>query len=466
MPSFRRLMAALAAVLFAGTAFAQTREELAQIANEFGGVYRDEELQRYVSSIGELIASASDNPRAIKSFTVLDSDVINAFAVPSGDIFITRGLIALANSEAELASVLAHEAGHVTAEHASGRQRQSLIYQALPAIAGALLGAPELGQLGSMLGGLRVQSYSREQEFESDTLAIKFMGRAGYDQRAAAWVLQSLQDKTALDARVAGAPRGDDSFNMLSSHPRTVDRVERAIQASQERPARQPMLARDIYLKKIDGILWGDNPDQGVVRNRVFLHPALRFAFEVPDGFHLANGTSQVQARGPNGAVIVFDQSKQPFSGAPEEYLARVWAAKAQLAGLQRLDINGLPAATATTQAQLQGQTVDVRFVAIRWDAQRFYRFIFAAPPNVSRSLDRAFERTAYSFRRISERDAASVRPLRVRVVTARPGDTLETFVRQMQVDRLPREELIVLNGMPNEYQIKPGDQVKIVTDR
>jgi predicted Zn-dependent protease len=369
------LFAALAA-LAPPPAFAQTPDELKQIAAEFGGPYDDPALQRYVTSIGDLLSQASDRPGAARGFTVLDSDIVNAFAVPSGDVFVTRGLIALANSEAELASVLAHEIGHVTAKHAEHRQERGT-YGALGALGagllGALIGAPQLGQLGQLGAQAWISGYSREQESEADQLGIRFMSRAGYDPRAASWFLKSLEDQSALESKIAGAPRGDAAYSFMSDHPRTADRVQQAIEAARGITVKDPMLARDIYLQKIDGIIWGDNPDEGVVRNRAFLHPKLALGFEVPEGFRLLNGQSQVQAKGPDGAIIVFDRNPQPFSGAPDAYIARAWAAKAQLANLERFDVDGMPAATATTRAQIQNLgTVDVRFVAIAWGEGAF----------------------------------------------------------------------------------------------
>lgn len=472
MSSPHRIAAFLAAALMlaAPPTFAQSPDELKQIAAEFGGPYNDPNLQRYVTSIGNLLSQASDRPGAAHGFTILNSDIVNAFAVPSGDVFVTRGLVALANSEAELASVLAHEIGHVTAQHAQHREERGT-YGALGALGagllGALIGAPQLGQLGQLGAQAWISKYSREQESEADLLGIRFMSRAGYDPRAASWFLKSLEDQSALESQIVGAPRGDAAYSFMSDHPRTADRVQQAIEAARGITVNDPMLARDIYLQKIDGIVWGDDPDEGVVRNHSFLHPKLRFGFEVPDGFRLLNGQNQVQAKGPDGALIVFDRSPQPFRGAPDDYIARAWAAKAQLANLERFDIDGMLAATATTRAQLKDAgTVDVRFVAIAASEDRFYRFLFISPPNATARLSAAFERTARSFHRLSDREVAAIRPLRVRVVTARQGDTIDSLARTMAVERLQKEQLIVLNGMPADYQLKPGDKVKVITDR
>lgn len=464
------VLALAAVVALAAPAPAQSPEELKQIAAEFGGPYDDPELQRYVTSIGNFLSQASDRPGAARGFTILDSEIVNAFAVPSGDVFVTRGLIALANSEAEFASVLAHEIAHVTAQHAQGRQERST-YGVLGALGagliGALIGAPQLGQLGQLGAMAWISSYSREQETEADLLGIRFMSRAGYDPRAAAWFLANLEAEASLQSRITGAPRGDAAYTFLSDHPRTAERVQQAIEAARGVTVQDPMLARDIYLQKIDGIVWGNSPDEGVVRNRTFLHPALGFAFIVPEGFRVLNGKTQVQAQGPNGAVVVFDRNPQPFRGAPDAYLVRAWASKAQLANLQRFDVGGMPAATATTRARLRdGGMVDLRFVAIAWNEDTFYRFLFVAPAGSIARLDPLFERTARSFRRLSAAEAASLRPLRVRVVTARAGDTVESLARAMPVENLHKERFLVLNGMPSDYRLGPGDKVKVISER
>jgi predicted Zn-dependent protease len=324
--------------------------------------------------------------------------------------------------------------------------------------------AEQLGQLGAQAW---ISGYSREQESEADQLGIRFMSRAGYDPRAASWFLKSLEDQSALESKIAGAPRGDAAYSFMSDHPRTADCVQQAIEAARGITVKDPMLARDIYLQKIDGIVWGDDPDEGVVRDRAFLHPKLALGFEVPEGFRLLNGQSQVQAKGPDGAIIVFDRNPQPFSGAPDAYIARAWAAKAQLANLERFDVDGMPAATATTRAQIQNLgTVDVRFVAIAWGEGAFYRFLFISPPSATARLAPAFERTARSFHRLSSSEAAAIRPLRIRVATARQGDTVDSLARAMPIDRFQKEQLVVLNGMPTDYRLKPGDKVKVISER
>jgi predicted Zn-dependent protease len=468
MGFFRHLPALLCAAALVGTAAparAQSPEEMQQIIQQFGGVYQDPDLQKYVNSVGQLIAAASDKPDQKYSYTVLDTAIVNAFALPNGSIFVTRGLIDLANSEAELASVLGHETGHVVAGHSASRQTRGTIAEIGAGLLGALLGSPQIGNLAGVGAELYLQHYSREQELEADTLGLRYMGRAGYDQRAAVRFLKSLEAQSALESKILGTPQGDLAYNMMSDHPRTVDRVERAAQVAGNHPP-QGEIDRAIYFKKIDGVVDGDDPDEGVVRDHTFMHPKLRFAFSVPDGFQIANGTTQVVAHGPNGAAIIFDRNPKPFSGSAVDYLTRGWAAQVQLGNLEKITVNGMEAATATAKARTQsGATVDARLVAIRFDPNTFYRFVFLTPPELTARLATEFRRTTYSFHRLSESEAASVKPYRIKVVTVQQGDTVESLSKKMPFDRLQTERFLVLNGLGQGAALKAGTQVKIVVD-
>jgi predicted Zn-dependent protease len=462
LPSF-----AVPALLPAPAAAQASPGEIDQVAQQFGGVYRDPELNRYVASIGQLLVSTTEMANRPFTFTVLDSPTVNAFSLPDGSIYVTRGLIALANSEAELASVLGHEIAHVTAGHASARQTRGTIAEIGAGLLGALLGAPSVSGIAGAGAQLYLQKFSRDQEYQADELGVRYISRAGYDPRAMAWFLRSLVDQSALEAQIAGRPPGSDGFSFMSDHPRTLDRVQRAIAEAAENPARQPMIERDVYLRKVNGIVYGSDPSQGVVRGLTFIHPELGFRFDVPQGFHVSNGERQVMAQGPDGAVIVFDRNPRPFRGSALAYLTNGWEQNLRLADVEQIEVNGMDAATGRTAARLQqGGTMDARLVAIRFDADTFYRFIFLAPPQAAGQFQQAFQRTTYSFRRLSRQEAAQIRPQRIRVVTVAPGDTISSLAARMQVPDLPQERFMVLNGLQQGEQPRAGDNVKLVVQQ
>ena len=437
-------------------------EQAPQVTAEFGGEYKDPELNKYVNSVGQLLASASNEPGKY-TFTILDSPIVNAFALPGGYVFVTRGLLALADNEAELAGVLAHEIGHVTAHHAAERYSQSIFAQLGLGILGAVTGSDMVSQIGGTVAQLALRSYSRDQESEADMLGVATMSRVGFDNHAMATFLAKLQANDQLQADIAGDPGAADGFNLLSTHPRTADRVEAAIKQAGGIAVSQPMLARDIYLHKIDGIIYGDNPDQGVIRGRNFIHPKLRFAFEVPQGYQMINTAAAVLAQNPDGARVIFDFAPRKGDYSMAAYLTSVWGQKANLQQIENLTVNGMPAATAVTRAKSQAGIVDIRLVAILFDNTTIARFFMMTPPNLTQQLSEGLKRTTYSFRRISEAEAAKIKPYRLKILTVAEGDTVQSLAAKLPYTDLQLERFRVLNGLGPNDRLAPGTLVKTI---
>lgn len=441
------------------------REAHPQVLAEFGGEYQDPELQRYVDSLGQLLARASERPNLRYTFTVLDTPVVNAFATPGGYIYITRGLLALANSEAELAGVLAHEIGHVAARHAAERQGQAVL-ATIPAIfAGVLTGSNEVAGMVGAGGAAYLQSYSRDQEYQADLLGVRYLSRTNYDPYGMASFLAQLQADDRLDAAIMGRPDLADKNNFMSTHPRTADRIQRAIQEASATQVAEPIVERDLYLSKIDGMLYGDQPEQGFIRGRQFLHPVLRFAFEVPPGFHTINSADAVIAQRSDGAAIIFSSAREPSNAGMLDYLTGEWAPRLRLADAEPIDVNGMEAATGSDRLQTNSGPRDVRLVAIRYDADTIYRFIFLTKPELTNTLERDFQVTTYSFRRLSRSEATRLRPQNVRVVKVRGGDGVEDLAAQMPFPDFNEERFRVLNGLGPADRLASGQIVKIIVE-
>ena len=435
-----------------------------KVLDEFGGTYDDPDLTRYVSSLGKLLARTSEMPGLNFTFTVLDTPIVNAFALPGGYIYVTRGLLALADNEAELAGVLAHEIGHVTARHTAERHGQATIAGVLTAGAGVFIGE-EAGDIVGTGGLLVLRGWSREQEHEADLLGVRYLSRVGYRPQGMADFLTRLQAHSRLEAEEQGRPGKADEFSLLQTHPRTADRVEVAIREAGAKPVADPLVARDIYLSKIDGLLYGDNPREGVIRGRRFLHPDLRLAFEVPDGFRLFNSPTKVIARGPQGSAIIFDRARNSANLSMTDYLIRDWAKNAFVQEVEAITVNNLDAATGRTRLRATQGSLDVRLVVIEGDPGWVYRFLFATPPRLTAGLSEELKRTTYSFRRLSQSEVAAIKPRRLRLYRVRPGDTPSGISRRMSVegDRLKR--FLVLNGLNRKSTLVPGQIVKIVTE-
>ncbi len=448
------------------------RENHPKIVKEFGGAYGPPEFRKYLDSIGQLLAKTVERQDLKYTFTVLNSDIINAFATPGGYIYVTRGLMALADSEAELAGVLAHELGHLTALHHAKRYGKGLLANILltgaSIVTGQVMPQAQSGimQAGQIFAVGLLQSFSRENEFESDDLGVRYLARAGYDPGAMAGFLRKLRAHSRLTAKLRGeSPDSVDQFNYLATHPAPVERVSRAEANARATRVRAPMTARHVYFSKIDGMLYGNDPNQGFVRGRVFLHADLRFRFEVPKGFRLFNSPKAVVAFGPKGSRIIFNQAPKPSDGPMTFYLTDVWARGAELSEVERISINGLEAATGVTRMRTDKGMLDVRLLAIRVNLQTIYRFLFLTPRDLTAGLARDLRRTTYSFRQLDEPEAMSLRPRRIDIIAVAAGDTVASLAERMPFEDLALYRFRVLNGLAADQHLAPGRRLKIVVE-
>jgi predicted Zn-dependent protease len=441
-----------------------------KILKEFGGAYEDAALNDYVRRVGQSLARVSELPDLKFTFTVLNDPKVNAFALPGGYVYITRGLLALADNEAEMAGVLAHEIGHITARHTAQRYSQAVaanIGLTILGVLGQAAGAPAgTGELISFGAQAALQSYSREQELEADLLGVRYMTRVGYSPQGMVSFFDKLDAHTRLEATIAGNATAADQFGIMSTHPRTADRIEQAIKLARVSAVPNPRFERDTYLWRIDGMAFGDDPKQGIRRGREFVHPELGFRFVVPPGFSLFNSPKQVVARGPERSLVIFDmeaEAKARNVGPLTAYLANDWGGRLSVRNVERITINGLDAATGQARIQTRNGPMDVRLVAIRERAERLYRMIFVTPPSLTGPLATELQRTTYSFRRLTREEAAAIRPLRIKIVTANPGDTPQSLASRMPFETYRLEWFQVLNDLKRGQPLVPGVKVKII---
>ena len=450
---------------------AAIEQEAKAIVDLFGGAYDDPKLADYISGVGARLVQTTSMAKQPFTFTVLDSPVANAFSLPGGRVFVTRGLLALVANEAELAGVLGHEIGHITAHHAESRERRAAIARlgvGLLSIFGARLATPEIGHLVQRFAGVGglyyVERFSREQEFQADVLGTRTLAEAGYSAYAMSSFLGTLEAEMRLDNKIAGRPADDARFSMFADHPRTDERVKRAIAEAGTLP-HAPDLRRNAYLRKIDGLLYGDNPDKGVVRGGWFIHPTLRIAFAVPPGFQVENTETRVIVEGGEDAGFLFDRAPEEFDGTPEAYLAEKSQSKTG-DPIQHLDINGFAAATVPGQVKSDsGAVVNLQLVVIRADPATLYRFVFVYPNRDPRRFVDLYDKVAASFRRVSMADAARIKPLHLRIVTVQSWDTVESMANHMAPGPYNLERFQVLNGLAPDAALKPGRAVKLVTE-
>jgi len=432
-------------------------EEHARIVAAYGGIYHDDRLEQTVARIVGRIVAASDQPEQPYRITILNSPAVNAFALPGGYLYVTRGLLALASDSSEVAAVLAHEMAHVIANHAIERQNKARNAVIVSRVVTDVLG--DEGQLALASSQRSLASFSRQQELEADAMGVKTIGRAGYDPFAAARFLSTMAQYAAYKT---AAPMMEKRPDFLSSHPSTPERVEFATRAAREFGA--PGIGevdRDRYLMGIDGLVFGDDPSQGYVRERTFIHPTLGVGFTVPDGFVIDNASDAVLATGADGTALRFDAVALVRGADLGQYLASGWVNGLNETSISRFTVNGMPAAAAHATAK----GWEFRIAIVQADSGATYRFIFANE-SATPGLEKAASETVASFRQLDQRTLASLKPLTISILTVRAGETEDTFVARMSgVDR-PRELFRVLNHLPPGAPLATGTKVKIVTDR
>ena len=379
---------------------------------------------------------------------------------------ISGTIARLSENEAELAGVLAHEIGHVTERHSAERQVRATAIGLLGALLG-VAGAGQLANVGTQLASAQfVQHYSQTQEFEADSLGVRYLSRTGYDVRAMASFLAKMREHTRLQNKILGRPENAvDEGHFLASHPRTVDRVEEATELAARVTGSGTALNRETYLQHLDGLVFGDDADQGFIRGRQFIHTKLGIRFEAPEGFRMINNPDSVIGIGPGNARFKFDMSPRPYAGSAADYLQRVWAAKAQIAGLERFEVNGMEAATARVQVRVEGKPGEGRLIAIKASPDRFYRFLMTSEPDDAPRLSEGMRHMTYSVRRLSPQEVAQIRPWRIQIHQVQPGENVASLSARMAVGEFKEDWFRVLNGLRPGDKVRPGQVVKLVSE-
>ena len=428
------------------------------IVAAYGGVYSDTELERtLVAIVGRLVAS-SDDPNRAYAITILNAAAVNAIALPEGYLYVTRGLLTLASDSSEIAAVFAHEMAHITADHATERRNQALTAAIVDTAVQDVIQDPTAAQTALTTSQQTLASFSRQQELQADLIGIATVARAGYDPYAAARFLASMSRYEQY--RLSIGIRQDQRPAFLASHPSNQDRINAAIAAAQAYgPAGLGVTDRNDYLSSVNGIVFGDDRQQGYVRGRNFLHADLAIGFAVPDGFVLDNTQEAVLATGANGTALRFDAVGPPPDQSLTDYLLSGWINGLEPGSVRAETINGLAAASASAAAS--GWHFRVSVIRV---GTATYRFIFANDRNTS-SFDQSAAAIAGSFRQLTAQETASLRPLRIRIVTIGPNDTFAGVASRMRGVDDPADLLAILNALEPGTLPEPGSRKKIVTD-
>lgn len=433
------------------------RQQHPRILATYGGEYSSPKLERMVAKVVGDLTLVSGDPTQTYRITILDSPNINAFALPGGYLYVTRGLLALANDSAELAAVIAHEMGHVTANHGIERQRKEAEEELATRVVSDVLGDDQSAKTALVRGKLRLAQFSRNQELEADAIGIKAMAEAGFDTHAAPRFLKSMAAYRDFNS-VAG--NEDANLDFLATHPAAPRRIELAERhARSYGPVGTGRQDRGAFLDGIDGMLFGDAPSEGYVRGTDFLHPGLGIRFSVPKGFMIDNSADAVTAAGPGDTAIRFDGVAVPRRTDVEDYIKSGWVVGLDEQSIEKFTVNGLKAARA--EAVADGWRFDV---AVIRSGDQIYRLLTAAPLS-NTSLPETARFVASSFRRMTDAERNRLQPLKVKVVTAKAGDTVGSIAARMQGTDRKLALFRLLNALPPGGAVSTGDRVKIITE-
>jgi len=436
-----------------------SEKEHERILASYGGLYDDPRLESLVSKTVDRLVAASDRPDQAYKVTILNSGAVNAFALPTGQLYVTRGLIALANDTSELSSVLSHEMAHVLSKHAAIREDQARQAAIVDKVVTDMGNDPDVTAFTIAKNKMAMANFSRSQEIDADEMGVGISAHAHFDPYGASRFLASMERNAELKAgKTSLDPRAQD---FLSSHPATPERVQKAqAVARQYSSPENRERDREDYLGAIDNIVYGEDPSEGFVRGHRFLHPKLGFTFTAPENFTLDNTAQAVIGVREGGTQAMrFDVVRVPSEQTLGDYLNSGWMENVDKSSTEDITINGFPAASAVAR----GEQWQFKVYALRFGSD-VYRFIFAAKQKTTET-DRNARETVYSFRRLTLDEIQAARPLRIKVINVQPGDTVESLSHRMAGVDHPAERFRILNGLEVHAQVKARDRVKIVVD-
>lgn len=440
---------------------AMGKEADPQIIAQYG-LYENKALQDFITEKGKQMAAISHRPQLDYQFRIVDSDILNAFAVPGGYVYFTRGIMAHFNNEAEFAGVLGHEIGHIAARHSVEQQRNSILGQ-IGILAGVVI-APDLAQFAESASqglGILLLKFGRDAERESDRLGVEYSSKIGYDANEMADFFQTLERKSTESGQ--GELPG-----FLSTHPNPGDRFvtvgKLATEWKQKLNLKDAKINRNSYLQRIEGLVYGEDPKQGFVENSVFYHPVLKFQFSIPSTWNYQNSPQQVQLAPKDGkALILLSLAKgNSLQDAANAFLQQN---NLQLLDSKDLSVNGLPALAMMADVRpQQGQQQLLRTASyfINYGSS-IYMLVGVSSTTDFNTYLSSFTSTQQSFRELTETAKLNKKPERVRIKTVRTGTTLQQALRDNNIETKRFEEMAILNGMKLTDKVEAGTMIKVL---
>lgn len=425
------------------------------------GLYPDQTLQKFIDSKGQQMARISHRSHLKYEFKILDSPVVNAFALPGGYVYFTRGIMTHFNNEAEFAGVLGHEIGHISGRHSAKQQRNAILTQ-VGLIAGIVLSKEfaKYAESASQSMQLLLLKNGRDHETQSDQMGVEYSTKVGYDASYMAGFFKTLH-------RLSGGGEGQRIPTFLSTHPDPLNRYSNVGNLAKKEQSRYPnkefKVNRNQYLRMLEGLIYGEDPRQGYQEGNTFYHPDLKFKFPVPTNWQLANSPQQVQMAPKDGKAMMI------FTLAPEKTLdaaANKFVTENKLRKKEdtNLTINGFPAkAIVTEQVNEQGAvTLNIVTYFIK-DGSTIYMFHGLAEPANFLAYKNLFRNTMEGFARLTDQSKINVQPDRIHIESINSPMTLSAALRNAGIKSDRFEEMAIVNGMQLSDQLKRGQLIKVL---
>lgn len=425
-------------------------------------VYDDPELQQYVDDIGQRLARKSHRPDLPFTFTLLDSPQVNAFALPGGYVYVTRGIMAYMNKESHLAGVIGHEIGHVTDRHGAQRAAQQQVSQVASVAVAIGTGSSELLQASQMLGGALMSGYGRNQELRSDELGAKYIAQNNYNPEDMIDVIGILKNQELFAKQRAKAEGVEIQgyHGLFSTHPRNDQRLQGVIRAAKEyRDLSQPVPDDGRFLRLSNGMAFGESESQGITRGNKFYHKSLNLFVEFPVGWKVQNTPSVLGAISPDGSQIIkmqMDSIAPPID--PSAYLSSKFQSVSDVRNVSTSEDQAF-AGIATAQDPKTGQQQRYRVSTVTRGGQAFVMTGLGKTelPN------QTFFNTTKSVRKLKPREIALAEGRNIKLVTARSGDTIASLAKRSNLDKYAEAQIRLLNDLYPSGEPKAGQLIKIV---
>ena len=422
------------------------KSEHPKIIKQFGGVYQNDKLQNYIESLGKFLVSTSESPNLTFTFTILNSPIVNAFALPGGYIYLTRGLIYLCQNEAQLAGVIAHEIGHVTGRHSAKRYTRAVGTNLLGNLLNTLIKNPILQNLTNTTASLHLLSYSRNHEYEADNLATRYMIRAGFDPFEMANFLKQMEIHSDLQKKIIGDKKR--VSELLLTHPNSSKRVIEVINNADSTMTYKPIIGREVFLKKIDGMLYGDKPEEGFFYKNTFIHKPLDFFFNFDESIFFINNPKFLLGLGENNTKFFFDIDDD-FSRDDLEYFSK-WSktSKKKILNYRKKTINNFIISECIIK-----KSDKTHGLALIKDENNLYRFSFTSDKKYFDNYKKQFFDMVYSFGRVtSNPNILDIEPPKIRVLKNSPKEGfVENVIKKSSLQKRFSEDIFVtINGIDN----------------